>query len=202
MRFVLAAAFAAFSRTVGFSKPGSRRSFQSASPFFEPSLSLGEAARLQTHLYEYQYAPYSKKLLPGELVATSIMPVSEAIPRAFKAFGKRMKRRKHPKLTWEEKFFLLRRFKRAFGHCDIPPGYVVGGFKLGGWLDTQRKEFKKHRIGASSTIINEKRIARLERLGVEWEVTPLLSSDEKGWNGLSSLLNEFSSTHSEQLQPV
>ena len=72
------------------------------------------------------------------------------------------------RFNWEFKFALLRAFKKYHGHCRVPSRYVVGGVNLGGWVDTQRKEYAKHRVGMSSLIINEKRIARLERVGFDW----------------------------------
>ena len=66
----------------------------------------------------------------------------------FKKKGtKNHRRRNRRKLTWEDKFALLQEFKRLFGHCEVPLGYNVHGVKLGGWVDTQRKEFWKHRLG-------------------------------------------------------
>jgi len=72
-------------------------------------------------------------------------------------------------LDWESKFALLRAFKKAHGHCRVPPNFIVGGVRLGGWVATQRKEYKKHRLGFPSRIINEKRIARLERHNFQWD---------------------------------
>jgi len=77
-----------------------------------------------------------------------------------------------PALSWEDKFALLRAFRKVHGHCRVPPGYVVGGVKLGGWVETQRKEYSKHRCGLFSAIINDKRVIWLERVGFEWEIIP------------------------------
>lgn len=51
-------------------------------------------------------------------------------------------------------------------------------------LDFQRKEYKKHCMGMISLVINEKRIARLERFGMQWD--PQTSFDGK--DGLRSML--------------
>lgn len=78
----------------------------------------------------------------------------------FQKQKSKQKRRRRPRKTWEDKF-ALREFKRTFGYCEVPPGHMVHGVKLGGWVETQRKEYLKHRIGGFSLVINEKRIARL-----------------------------------------
>jgi len=78
------------------------------------------------------------------------------------------KKKRKPVLTWEDKFALLRVFKKIHGHCRVPRGYTVGGFCLGGWVATQRKEYIKHRFGFASCIMNEKRVIRLEKAGFEW----------------------------------
>lgn len=88
--------------------------------------------------------------------------------------------KKKIKLTWEIKFAVLRAFKKVFGHCNVPNGYTVGGIKLGGWVDTQRKEYSKYCSSMLSDIINEKRIMRLERIGFEWSSSSSLSLSAQG----------------------
>ena len=90
--------------------------------------------------------------------------------------------KKKTKLTWEDKFALLRAFKRATGHCRVPPNYVFGGVKLGGWVETQRKEFKKHRMGMFSPIINEKRIAKLDQIGMAWEEHHVVCNEDTSFH--------------------
>lgn len=97
---------------------------------------------------------------------------------------KEKKNKDKRQLGWQEKFALLKAFKKAHGHCSVPPGYVVGGVKLGGWVATQRKEYTKHRFGLFSAIINEKRVTRLEKVGFEWNVTPTWTNFWKhAWAG-------------------
>lgn len=53
--------------------------------------------------------------------------------------SERKKSRKKRTKTWEEKFALLREFKRTYGHCLVPPMYFVGGVNLGGcWISNAR----------------------------------------------------------------
>lgn len=82
--------------------------------------------------------------------------------------SQKKKSKPKPLLTWEEKFAVLKAFKTVYGHCRVPPGFMIGGFNLGGWVATQRKEFLKHRIGIPSFVINDKRVSRLDRAGFDW----------------------------------
>lgn len=88
------------------------------------------------------------------------------------------------RMNWEQKFAVLRLFKQIHGHCRVPPWYQIGGFKLGGWVVTQKKEFVKHRSGLGSEIINDKRVARLDRNGFEWGLWAP-SSVLPFWNGMA-----------------
>ena len=75
-------------------------------------------------------------------------------------------------MSWEYKFQLLRQYKKVYGDCNVPVHYRVAGVNLGGWVATQRKEYRKLRAGMASQIVNEKRVARLERNGFSWWDNP------------------------------
>lgn len=67
-------------------------------------------------------------------------------------------------VRWEKHFAALVKFKEQFGHCDVPQGYETAvGLTLGVWLSNQRVKAKKPNYP------NERR-ARLEALGVQWNV--------------------------------
>ena len=40
------------------------------------------------------------------------------------------KKKRKPSLTWEDKFALLRQYKKEHGHANPPSNYVVHGVKL------------------------------------------------------------------------
>ena len=78
-----------------------------------------------------------------------------------------------------------------FGHMEVPPGYIVNGFNLHGWVDTQRKEYLKYRFGAFSLIINERRIKRLEETGFKWSHQDTIM----GHDDLLGVLNQVASSN-------
>jgi len=63
---------------------------------------------------------------------------------------------------WERNFSLLATYRKREGHADVPQNYEEEGVKIGSWLNTQRKEFKKNKM-------DPKRQEQLESLGVLWD---------------------------------
>ena len=64
--------------------------------------------------------------------------------------------------AWETQFEALEAFKASKGHCNVPYDYPENP-SLGTWLSTQRQSKKKNTL-------SPERIARLEALGVVWEL--------------------------------
>ncbi len=64
--------------------------------------------------------------------------------------------------AWEEKLERLRAFQARFGHCHVPRLWAEDP-KLGQWTGLQRKYWRKGTLTAD-------RVARLEALGMEWQV--------------------------------
>ena len=69
----------------------------------------------------------------------------------------------------------LSRFKAREGHCRVPNTHVENGFRLGGWVTTQR---------ANSNEIDTDRRQRLQELGFVWD--PLAALWEEGFAHLSA----------------
>ena len=109
-----------------------------------------------------------QNLLP--VVPPETTEIEQDLAKGNTVDQKEKKKKTRSKLGWEEKFALLRAFKKIHGHCHVPKGYVVGGIKLHGWVVTQRKEFMQYRLGFLSNIVNEKRIRRLDRIGFDWSL--------------------------------
>ena len=85
--------------------------------------------------------------------------------------------------TWEEMFRLLTVYKEHHGgDCDVPKGYEVEGVKLGFWVMTQRKDYKKGEM-------DPERVRRLEDLGFKWDCF------EEDWDERYWLLAEFKEVH-------
>ena len=109
-----------------------------------------------------------QKFLP--VVPPETTEIKQDLAKGDTVDQKEKKKTTKSSLGWEEKFALLRAFKKIHGHCRVPKGYVVGGIKLYGWVVTQRKEFMQYHLGFLSYIINEKRIRRLDRVGFDWSL--------------------------------
>ena len=66
--------------------------------------------------------------------------------------------------SWEEGFALLKRFVEREGHARVPGGHTEEGFKLGLWVQEQRKSYRTRKAKAD-------RRRRLEALpGWTWDV--------------------------------
>jgi hypothetical protein len=67
----------------------------------------------------------------------------------------------NPRISvWEERFGELLKFKKRFGHCNVPSRWQKN-LKLGRWVSMQR-EFRQ------AGKLSDERIHRLEELGFEW----------------------------------
>jgi hypothetical protein len=60
--------------------------------------------------------------------------------------------------VWEQRFIELTRYKKRFGHCNVPKDWAENP-KLGAWVDNQRT-----RKGKLASL----RKARLDALGFDW----------------------------------
>jgi hypothetical protein len=65
--------------------------------------------------------------------------------------------------TWDELLSELADYHKIHGHCNVPQYYSENN-KLGGWVQTQRKQYKLHLKGMSS-FMTTYRIQKLESLG-------------------------------------
>jgi superfamily II DNA or RNA helicase len=61
-------------------------------------------------------------------------------------------------MSWDEWFGRLKKYKEREGHCLVPATYTEDGFRLGGWVNTQRHNKK----------ISIERRQRLNALGFVW----------------------------------
>ncbi len=96
---------------------------------------------------------------------------------------------------WEGNFEQLKRFKKRFGHCNVPAKWPKDP-KLGAWVYTQRGQYKK---GA----LRPERVQELKKLGFKWSVEgferELLDSGShyqahvKGWEKLFRRLKKWKS---------
>jgi len=74
---------------------------------------------------------------------------------------------------WEEGFNKLLQFKQTEGHCRVPSGFKLDGFKLGVWVSRQR--LAKDRV-------SPERKQRLDDIGFIWDA--LTEAWEDGFNKL------------------
>ena len=75
--------------------------------------------------------------------------------------------------AWEEGFSKLLQFKETEGHCRVPHGYKLEGFKLGNWVRARRD---KHQS------LSSERKQRLDEIGFVWD--PWAEAWEEGFSKL------------------
>lgn len=69
---------------------------------------------------------------------------------------------KQVKVSWEQAYNALCRYVKQNGNADVPSGYIdENGIQLGKWVMRQRGSKK----------LNAERRAKLEKLGMNWEIT-------------------------------
>ena len=61
---------------------------------------------------------------------------------------------------WEEGFAALVRFKQRERHCNVPQRHKEGGYNLGAWVGTQRRNIDA---------LSPARRQRLDELGFVWD---------------------------------
>ena len=64
--------------------------------------------------------------------------------------------------AWEESFVKFKQFNDNEGHCLVPAKYVLGDFKLGNWVGTQR---------INQDLMSPERKQRLDDIGFIWDAT-------------------------------
>ena len=90
------------------------------------------------------------------------------------------------RLSWNERFEELKRYKESNGHCDVPQIYDTG---LGTWVSAQRSQFKRYVVGKTSSMTHQRKAA-LDKLGFSWSLRKRFS-----WEERFSELKHFSQTH-------
>lgn len=90
------------------------------------------------------------------------------------------------RLSWNERFEELKRYKESSGHCDVPQIYDTG---LGTWVSAQRSQYKRYIIGKTSSMTHQRKTV-LDKLGFSWSLRKRFSWDER-----FAELKEYSDTH-------
>ena len=90
------------------------------------------------------------------------------------------------RLSWNERFEELKRYRESNGHCDVPQIYDTG---LGTWVSAQRSQFKRYIVGKTSSMTHQRKSA-LDKLGFSWSLRKRFSWDER-----YAELRHYSETH-------
>jgi hypothetical protein len=69
--------------------------------------------------------------------------------------------------TWEDRLSELADYRKSHEHCNVPQHYNENT-KLANWVRNQRKEYKLHLKGKTSSMTTL-RIQELESIGFEWD---------------------------------
>ena len=88
---------------------------------------------------------------------------------------------------WEEGYEALKKFRNQFGHCRVPLSYYLDGYRLGGWVSSQRRGWKSLQSGGKKQI-SEDRIKRLDALKFIWD--PYLQEWEEGYEALKKYFDK------------
>ena len=80
---------------------------------------------------------------------------------------------------WNARFQELKSYKVKHGHCNVPRS----AGKLGGWVQTQRKQYRLLQEGKQSRITDE-RVGKLKSIGFHW-------SNEDLWESMFDELKEL-----------
>ena len=107
---------------------------------------------------------------------------AEHIP-ALNSIGFHLGKTEHAASIWNERLEQLTEYKAEFGHCLVPQQYAVNP-KLGGWVSTQRHNYKLQKEGKPSSM-TEERIRALNGVGFDWEAT------NASWNALLEQLTDY-----------
>lgn len=76
---------------------------------------------------------------------------------------------------WEDHFQEAKKYFEMNGHLKVPANYVSDtGFKLGSWISNIRNKRKAHKDSAS---VSPERIARLDSIGMIWDVLDSIWND-------------------------
>jgi len=84
--------------------------------------------------------------------------------------------------SWDFYFGLLQKYYKEYTHCRVPAKYLKDGYKLGGWVSNQRKNY-------SNKQLSEERIKQLESLEFIWD--PYLQDWEEGFAILKNYREKF-----------
>jgi ferredoxin-thioredoxin reductase catalytic subunit len=85
---------------------------------------------------------------------------------------------------WEDKFELLRDYKRNHGNCNVPLRWEVNDFKIGTWVSIQRKSYLNNKL-------DNDRIKCLEDIGFVW------SPIDSYWQEMFEALIEYKKEHGD-----
>jgi len=85
---------------------------------------------------------------------------------------------------WEDKFELLRDYKRNHGNCNVPLRWEVNDLKIGTWVSIQRKSYLNNKL-------DNDRIKCLEDIGFVW------SPIDSYWQEMFEALIEYKKEHGD-----
>ena len=94
--------------------------------------------------------------------------------------------------AWEEGFIYAKEYNKSNGNLLVPTDYVTpDGFKLGLWIQSQRKMNKDERL-----YDKDSRICRLNTIGMIWDV------DEYYWNRNINAARQYYQDNGDLLIPI
>jgi hypothetical protein len=101
---------------------------------------------------------------------------------------------------WEAQLAKLKTYKQKHGDCNVPQCWAEDP-PLGRWVGTQRKFKKALDRGEPSPRITAARVAKLDKLGFEWELSAAVvskhRSNDAGWEANLAKLKAYKQEHGD-----
>lgn len=88
-------------------------------------------------------------------------------------------------IKWEVYYNLLVKYKKEHGNIDVSSNYEVDGYKLGSWLQTQRKAYRNI---CNLKPLSDTQIKKLNDLGIKWKIN---NKQNLKWQDYYNLLKDY-----------
>lgn len=93
---------------------------------------------------------------------------------------------------WMLKYNLAKQYYNQNNNLLIPKRFVIDGINLGDWIQKQRKQYKEGKL-------SQNRINLLNKINMQWKVNPTIEEQDREWNEMYSIAQNFFNEHKHLL---